>query len=146
MADEILEKLKGTVEAISFQNDENGYRVLEISVRGEPVTVVGTFPPVFEGEEIEVEGSWTVHSTYGRQFSAVNIQQTLPSDAAGMLRYLSSGVIKGIREATAVKIIEAFGSEAFEVIEKDPARLASIHGISKEKARKIQQSFIEQHF
>lgn len=146
MADEILEKLKGTVEAISFQNDENGYRVLEVSVRGEPVTVVGTFPPVFEGEEIEVEGNWTVHSTYGRQFSAVNIQQTLPSDAAGMLRYLSSGVIRGIREATAVKIIEAFGSEAFEVIEKDPVRLASIHGISKEKARKIQQSFIEQHF
>ena len=50
MADEILEKLKGTVEAISFQNDENGYRVLEISVRGEPVTVVGTIPPCFEGQ------------------------------------------------------------------------------------------------
>lgn len=146
MAEEILENLKGTVDSINFQNEDNGYRVITVSVNGEPVTVVGYFPPVFEGEEIEVTGKWTVHSTYGRQFSAQSIEQTLPSDAAGMLRYLSSGVIKGVREATAVKIIEAFGAEAFDVIENDITRLASINGISKEKARRIQQSFKEQHF
>lgn len=146
MAQEQLENLKGTVEEITFFNEENGFTVMVISSNQEAVTVVGEFPRLVEGEEVALQGEWTVHPTFGRQFKAVFVEQEMPSDAAGMLRYLSSGVIKGVREATAVKIIEAFGAEAFDVIENDITRLASINGISKEKARKIQQSFKEQHF
>lgn len=144
MADEQLENLKGTVEEITFYNEDNGFTVMVISANQEPVTVVGEFPRLVEGEEVALKGEWAIHPTFGRQFKASYAEQTMPSDAAGILRYLSSGIIKGVREVTAVKIVEAFGAEAFDVIENDVARLASINGISKDKARKIQKSFKEQ--
>ena len=112
-----------------------------ISSEGEPLTVVGSFPQLAEGVEVRLLGEWVNHSTYGNQFKASLVEQTLPSDAAGILRYLASGIIKGVRESTAVKIVEAFGTEAFDVIENDVNRLAAVKGISKPKARKIQQEF-----
>lgn len=141
MADAVLENLIGTIEEITYFNSENGYTVMVISSEGEPITVVGSFPELAEGVEVRLMGEWVNHSTYGNQFKASLIEQTLPENEAGILRYLASGIIKGIREATAVKIVEAFGREAFDVIENDVDRLSSIKGISKPKARKIQQEF-----
>lgn len=136
-----LENLTGTVEEITYFNSENGYTVMDISSSGDVITVVGNFPQLFEGEEVKLLGEWVNHSTYGNQFKASLVEQTLPADAAGILRYLASGIIKGVRESTAVKIVEAFGTDSFEVIENDVDRLASVKGISKPKARKIQQEF-----
>lgn len=136
-----LENLTGTVEEITYFNSENGYTVMDISSNGDVITVVGNFPQLFEGEEVKLLGEWVNHSTYGNQFKASLVEQTLPADAAGILRYLASGIIKGVRESTAVKIVETFGTEAFDVIENDVDRLSSIKGISKPKARKIQQEF-----
>lgn len=141
MAQAQLEKLTGRIEEITFFNEENGYTVMVISSYGEPLTVVGNFPKLVEGEEVLLEGEWVNHSTFGKQFKANLIEQTLPADAAGILRYLASGIIKGVGESTAVKIVEAFGAEAFSVIENDVDRLSQIKGISKPKARKIQQEF-----
>lgn len=143
MPDKKLETIKGTVEDITFYNEENGYTVMEISCGNEGVTVVGNFSELAVGSQIEATGEWTVHPSYGRQFKAQTLTETLPQDAAGILRYLSSGIIKGVRRATAEKIVNAFGSESFDVIENDVDRLASIKGISKPAARKIQRSFIE---
>jgi exodeoxyribonuclease V alpha subunit len=143
---ENTEKLIGIVEDITFRNDDNGFTVMLISSKGEdePITAVGEFPPIAEGQEVVLTGEWGFHQTFGRQFKASAIELSMPTDAAGMLRYLSSGIIRGVRKATAVKIVEAFGADAFEVIENDVNRLASINGISKNKAREIQQSFREQ--
>lgn len=141
MAEKVLENLIGTIEEITYFNSENGYTVMEISSAGESVTVVGSFPQLAEGVEVKLMGEWVNHPTYGNQFKASLIEQTLPADAAGILRYLASGIIKGVRESTAVKIVEAFGTESFDVIENDVDRLSSIKGISKPKARKIQQEF-----
>ena len=141
MAEAVLENLIGTIEEITYFNSENGYTVMVISSEGEPITVVGSFPELAEGVEVRLMGEWVNHSTYGNQFKASLIEQTLPENEAGILRYLASGIIKGIREATAVKIVEAFGREAFDVIENDVDRLSSVKGISKPKARKIQQEF-----
>lgn len=143
MAEKKLESIKGTVEEITFYNQDNGYTVMEISCGNEAVTVVGNFSQLAVGSQIEASGEWTVHPSYGRQFKADTLTETLPQDAAGILRYLSSGIIKGIGRATAEKIVNAFGSESFDVIEKDIDRLSSIKGISKPAARKIQRSFIE---
>ena len=126
-----LENLTGTVEEITYFNEENGYTVMDISSNGDAITVVGNFPQLFEGEEVKLLGEWVNHSTYGTQFKASLVEQTLPADAAGILRYLASGIIKGVRESTAVKIVEAFGTDAFEVIENDVDRLSSVKGISK---------------
>lgn len=143
MAEKKLESIKGTVEEITFYNQDNGYTVMEISCGNEAVTVVGNFSQLAVGSQIEASGEWTVHPSYGRQFKADSLTETLPQDAAGILRYLSSGIIKGVGRATAEKIVNAFGSESFGVIEKDVDRLSSIKGISKPAARKIQRSFIE---
>lgn len=143
MAEKKLESIKGTVEEITFYNQDNGYTVMEILCGNEAVTVVGNFSQLAVGSQIEASGEWTVHPSYGRQFNADTLTETLPQDAAGILRYLSSGIIKGVGRATAEKIVNAFGSESFDVIEKDVDRLSSIKGISKPAARKIQRSFIE---
>lgn len=143
MAEKKLESIKGTVEEITFYNQDNGYTVMEISCGNEAVTVVGNFSQLAVGSQIEASGEWTVHPSYGRQFKADTLTETLPQDAAGILRYLSSGIIKGVGRATAEKIVNAFGSESFDVIGKDVDRLSSIKGISKPAARKIQRSFIE---
>lgn len=143
MADKKLENIKGTVEEITFYNEENGYTVAEILSDGEGVTIVGNFPQIAVGSQIEATGEWVIHQSYGRQFKVQTLTETLPQDAAGILRYLSSGIIKGVRAATAEKIVKAFGSESFDVIENDLERLSSVKGISRPMARKIQRSFIE---
>lgn len=137
-----LEKLAGTVEEITFYNEQNGFTVMSIVTDdGEVITVVGEFPKIFVGEVLLLCGEWVMHASFGRQFKASLVEQTMPADASGILTYLSSGIIKGVGESTALKIVEAFGTEAFDVIENDVNRLATIKGISKPKARKIQQEF-----
>ena len=136
-----LEKLTGTVEEVSFYNESTGFCVAEINTGEEGVTVVGAVGEIAEGTMVECEGKWDFHPSFGRQFKAETVLQTLPADAGGILRYLSSGVIRGIREATATKIVEHFGANTFDVIENEPERLAEIKGITKAKARQISKDF-----
>ncbi len=137
----VLEKLTGTVEDVSFYNESTGFCVAEINTGEEGVTVVGAVGEIAVGTMVECEGKWDFHPSFGRQFKAETVRQTLPADAGGILRYLSSGIIRGIREATATKIVEAFGSNTFDVIENEPERLAQIKGITKAKARQISKEF-----
>lgn len=143
MADKKLENIKGAVEEVVFRSEETGYTVLSVLCGREEITVVGHFPETAEGSEIEAQGEWVVHPVHGSQFKAQVLKEILPQDAAGILRYLSSGIIKGVRSATAQKIVEAFGADSFDVIENDLERLASVKGISRPKAREIQRSFVE---
>ncbi|MBQ7741132.1 MAG: ATP-dependent RecD-like DNA helicase [Eubacterium sp.] len=137
----MLEKINGTVEDVSFYNESTGFCVMEINTGEEGVTVVGALGEVAEGTQIEALGKWDFHPSFGRQFRAESIKQTLPADAGGILRYLSSGIIRGVREATATKIVEAFGADTFDIIENEPERLAEIKGITKKKAREIGREF-----
>ncbi len=140
-----LENLTGTVQEITFNNEENGFTVMDIVTdEGEYVTVVGNFPQIVVGEGVLLRGEWVIHPSFGRQFKATLVEQTMPADASSILMYLASGIIKGVGESTAVKIVEEFGTESFDVIENDVDRLASIKGISKPKARKIQKEFKSQ--
>lgn len=141
MADE-LENLTGTVENITYRNDANGYAVTEVKTdENEFETVVGILGDIAVGEQIVFQGEWTMHPNFGRQFKSVRLTHTRPSDASGMHRFLASGIIKGIGEATATKIIEKFGSNTFNVIENEPERLAEIKGISRTKAKQINRDF-----
>lgn len=144
MSEEIQEKLTGTVEEVSFYNETTGFCVAEISTEGEAITIVGPIGELTIGSKIECLGNWDMHPSFGRQFKAESVSQTLPADAAGILKYLSSGVIRGVREATAAKIVEAFGVNTFDVIENEPQRLATIKGINASKARQISKEFKSQ--
>lgn len=140
----MLEKLIGTVEEVSFYSSETGFCVAEISTDSEGVTIVGAMGELTVGAKIECLGRWDIHPSFGRQFRVESVSQTLPADAAGILKYLSSGAIKGIREATATKIVEAFGVNTFDVLENEPERLASIKGITHTRARQISNDFKSQ--
>lgn len=135
------ENLTGTIEEITFSNDSTGFGVVEVDAGDEIVTVVGVLGSVAVGEEVVFQGEWVMHPTFGRQFKALRLQRTLPADASGMLRFLSAGIVKGVREATASKIVEKFGSDTFNVIENEPERLAEIKGITKQRAKKISKDF-----
>ena len=134
-----LLELSGSVERVVYHNDKNQYTVLELAAADGLVTVVGSFPFVSEGEELRVYGTWDVHPSFGEQFKATAFERARPASTAAMLKYLSSGAVKGIGPATARRIIQTFGAKALEVIENEPERLAQIKGITKEKALEISQ-------
>ena len=134
-----LLELSGSVERVVYHNDKNQYTVLELAAADGLVTVVGAFPFVSEGEELRVYGTWDVHPSFGEQFKATAFERARPASTAAMLKYLSSGAVKGIGPATARRIIQTFGAKALEVIENEPERLAQIKGITKEKALEISQ-------
>ena len=137
MEKEPLYEVTGTVEHIVFRNEKNQYTVLELSCGDGLITVVGIFPFISPGEELHIYGSWSSHPTFGPQLKAETFEHSRPATAAAMLRYLSSGAVKGIGPATAGKIIELFGDNAMDVIANEPERLCAIKGISKEKAKQI---------
>lgn len=134
-----LLEMEGSVENIVYHNDSNQYTVLEINCGEELVTVVGTFPYISVGEKLHLYGTWTSHATFGQQFRAEAFERSRPESTSAMLKYLSSGAVKGIGAATAGKIIAAFGDEAIHVIENDPERLATVKGITLKRAREISE-------
>ncbi|MBR5273465.1 MAG: ATP-dependent RecD-like DNA helicase [Clostridia bacterium] len=142
--DENISEINGTVEAITFHNEANGFTILEFSTEEELVTVVGTFLNVFVGEEMTVYGNWVYHQSFGRQFKASSCERRLPNSAAAFLRYLSGGAIKGIGPSTAVKIVEKFGDKTFDVLENEPLKLTAIKGISMAKAVQFSDEFKKQ--
>lgn len=137
--EERIEILSGTVKHIIFSNADTGYAVIELEVGGATETVVGNLCDLRPGEEVELTGRYTVHPSYGQQFKATGFVKTLPTGTAAILRYLSSGTVKGIGPATAKKIVSKFGERTFEVIENEPQRLTEIKGISLEKAKSISE-------
>lgn len=140
------EVVRGTIEEVIYHNEENGYTVLSLLPEGgsEPITAVGELPFAAEGETISVSGKWEIHASYGRQLHIETYEKQMPVGAEGMLRYLSSGAVKGVGPMTAKRIVETFGDETFEVIEHHPDFLARINGISAKKAAEIGESFAAQ--
>ncbi|MBS3787658.1 ATP-dependent RecD-like DNA helicase [Candidatus Bipolaricaulota bacterium] len=140
------EKIEITVESVVYQNQENGFRVIRGS-RGQEkdvVTAVGKTPEVYEGQDLLLEGGWTRHERYGRQFRIEKCKIDPPTTEKGVKRYLASGLIKGIGEKYAEKIVDKFGEDTLEVIENDPENLLEISGIGDKKLEKIRESWKKQ--
>ena len=141
-----MEKIKCTIERITFQNPENGYSVLQASIKGfrEEQTIVGTFHEVTVGALLTVEGDWRVDKRYGRQFAAESWTEEMPADIIGIEKYLGSGLVKGIGPKFAKLIVSHFGLETFEVIDTDIDRLLDVPGIGKGRVAKIKESWEKQ--
>ena len=137
-------ELDGTVSAIIYENEENGYHILKLDVKGEEITVVGTMPGVAPGEYLTVKGRWTRHPAYGPQFKAEVVERRLPQGLKEIFHYLSSGAIRGVGKSTARLLIEEFGDEVLDVIETDPDKLTKLRGISPKRARQIHEAFVQQ--
>ena len=134
--------IEGTVSAVVYQNQENGYTVLRLDVGdGAAITVVGCMPGVAPGESISVQGAWMRHASYGEQFKAEAVERRLPAGTKAIFDYLSSGAVRGIGAATARRMVEEFGEDALRVLEEHPERLTQIKGITRKRALAIGESF-----
>ena len=95
--------LTGSVDRVTYHNDENGYSVLRLNVAGmpDPVTVIGNFSTVTPGEQLRLTGWWSMHPKFGEQFKSTTYQVLRPATIAGIQKYLGSGLIKGVGPVTA---------------------------------------------
>lgn len=145
MKDQNLEKLSGVVERITYHNEQNGWSVIKVSSfkspGGTPVTVVVHQAQVFAGATMEFWGTWTHHPKYGQQFKAQKSLEKKPASTAALEKYLGSGLIKGVREATAKKIVKHFKERTLEVFENSIDELMSVPGVTKKKLEGIKNSW-----
>jgi exodeoxyribonuclease V alpha subunit len=132
-------RLDGQIERVVFRNEENGYAVLKVKVRGhkEPVTVVGTVSSANPGE-------WLTDVHYGRQFKAASLRISQPDTLEGIRKFLGSGIIRGIGKEYAERLVKEFGREVFDVIENSSARLLKVEGIGPGRRASIRAAWEEQ--
>ena len=140
-----LETITGVVEDITFQNDSNGFTVLDFSTDDELFTAVGVMPGITAGETVSLTGSFIMHPTFGRQLKVTAFTRTLPETSEQIIKYLSSGVIRGIGPKKALLIVETFGADTLNVIENNPERLSELKGISLDQAKNIGEEFKKQY-
>ncbi|MHB1160225.1 MAG: SF1B family DNA helicase RecD2 [Chloroflexota bacterium] len=138
-----LISLDGVVERITYSNDENGYTIARLQTADdrELATIVGNLPSLNVGESLRLQGRWTTHPRFGRQFQVERYQVTLPATIEGIRRYLGSGLIKGVGPVTATRIVDQFGLETLEVIEREPQRLREVPGLGLKRAEVITRAW-----
>ena len=143
--DDTPETLSGNIERITFHNEDNGFCVLKVHVRGHAdlVTITGRAITIHVGEQIRCEGQWVNDARHGRQFSATQLHSVPPTTLEGIEKYLASGMIKGVGEHYAKRLIKAFGEAVFDVIDQEPKRLYALPGMGKKRCKQIITSFAE---
>jgi exodeoxyribonuclease V alpha subunit len=137
--------LQGEVTKVLFCNRENGYLVARLVARDHPgeVTFTGNLGPVSPGEMLSLSGEWVTHPTFGRQLAVTGFEQVMPATAAGVIRFLASGQIKGIGEGLAGRMVEKFGPEVLEIMEKEPEKLLAVRGVGKKLLASIKESWAD---
>ncbi|MBN1812667.1 MAG: ATP-dependent RecD-like DNA helicase, partial [Anaerolineae bacterium] len=140
------DQLRGIVERVTYYNEETGYSVLRLDVPGQRdlVAVVGNLPEVQPGESLRLEGTWTTHQQYGRQFKVERCEQVLPATVEGIKKYLGSGLVKGVGPVTATRIVQRFGADTLRVLDEEPRRLREALGVGRKRAAAIAQAWEEQ--
>ena len=135
-------EVTGYVEHIVYRNEENGYTIFRLNSEDESVTCTGAFPYINEGEMLELQGDFIVHSIYGEQLQVTQYEVKEAQDMVSMERYLGSGAIKGVGVALADRIVRKFKGDTFRIIEEEPERLVEVKGVSERKAREIAEQML----
>ena len=138
-----MERLEGMISDIVFKNEENGYTIAHLANSMDDIVIVGCMPTLSVGESIEVEGKWVNHKTYGTQFEVSKFMPVIPSSLEGIYAYLSSGMIHGIGEKMAKRIVDKFGVNTLDIIQNNPERLEEVEGIGGKKLKQIVKSYEE---
>lgn len=134
-----MEKIEGKIESIRFYKEENGYLIASVSAKGikGQFIMIGNFMGAKRTMTFAAEGMWFKDKVYGQEFKASKIEETIPDTNEGLIQYLSSGFIKGIGPAMAIKIVNKFGDKTFDILDNNPDRLLEIKGISRKKLDSI---------
>jgi len=140
------EQIAGIVEHIVFRAEDTGYMVCTVRPAGQnrTITLVGSCASLWEGEQLEARGRWVRHKAHGHQFQAEQISACAPVHAAGIRRYLASGMVKGIGKVMAERLVKAFGDKTLHVIDKESARLLEVEGIGPKRRDSIKRAWVEQ--
>ena len=138
--------LDGVLERVTFANPETGYTIARIAPeRGtELVTAVGPLLGAQVGEFLRLRGRWSSHPKYGRQFEVHSYATVLPATAAGIQKYLGSGLIKGIGPVMAERMVAHFGVDIMHVIDHEPGRLIEVDGLGPKRTAMIAAAWAEQ--
>ena len=138
--------MTGLIERLTFHNADSGFAVLRVKVRGHKdlATVIGTLPEVKAGEWVTATGRWVVDRDHGRQFKAITLRTAAPNTVEGMTKYLASGLIKGIGPALAARLVKAFGTRVFEIVEQRAGRLLEVEGIGWTRQTRIVSAWQDQ--
>ena len=139
----MLTDLSGQIERITFTNEENGFTIAKVKVRGKRdlVTVVGNLMAPMPGEIIDMRGEWAHHAKYGPQFKVAQFKTKVPATVFGIKKYLGSGLIKGLGPVMAGRIVDRFGENTLEIIENHIDRLAEVKGIAEKSIAKIAKAW-----
>ncbi len=139
------EEIAGLVERVTFFNEESGFAVLRVKVRGQRdfVTVLGSLPSVSAGEWLTAKGWWVRDKEHGLQFKATVMKAIPPTTGEGVERYLAGGFVKGVGPVLAKKLVSHFGAEVLGVIENNPAELESVDGIGPKRRERIANAWQE---
>jgi len=135
--------LSGQIERITFTNEENGFTIAQVKVKGkrDMVTVVGNLMAPMPGEIIDMRGEWAHHPKYGKQFKVAQFKTKVPATVFGIQKYLGSGLIKGLGPVMAGRIVDRFGENTLDVIENQIGRLAEVKGIAEKSIAKIAKAW-----
>ena len=125
---------EGYINKVIFQSDETAYAVFSVETPEGDDVFVGTIPGIAEGMYIQAEGEYIHHPQYDIQFKCTSAELSMPDDTEGIKRFLVSGVIKGVKEVLATRIIQKFGKDTLKIMEEQPERLAEVKGITEKKA------------
>lgn len=153
-----MDVLRGVLERITYHNEETGYTVAKLTpeVRSEAnagqsgfgrnreVAIIGTMVGVNVGESVELQGRWTIHAEYGRQFVVESMRTVLPATVAGIEKYLGSGLIRGVGPVTAKRIVKHFGVDTLTIIEEYPERLNEVPSVGRKRVQMIMTAWQEQ--
>ena len=139
----MTEELKGNIEKFIFQSTDTGFCVFILKSKSESITIRGYFPSLQIGQDVSLNGKWVEHPKFGRQFEAQSCIPIIPTSKLGLIKFLGSGLIKGIGKIYAAKIVEYFGENVIEIIENEPDRLSEVGGIGKKRIEQIVTSFGE---
>ncbi|EPR37603.1 helicase, RecD/TraA family [Desulfovibrio sp. X2] len=141
-----LTRIVGEVLAVTFHNPLSGWTVARLKVREESgqTTAIGCLGSLTPGEMLEMWGEWKEHPRFGRQFEVTRFVQAYPASLNGIIRYLGSGLIKGIGRTMAEKLTDRFGAEVLDILDREPERLLEVEGIGRKKLKGIVESWESQ--
>ncbi len=139
-----MHEIDGTVEAIVFKNEDNGYVVAHIKDKKKKIVITGCIPYISEGQNLKLQGEWFNHPQFGEQFKVTSCEEIIPNSLEGIEKYLSSGIISGIGPVTAKKIVEQFGESTLDILDENIERLKEIEGIGDKKVETISKSYAKQ--
>ena len=140
------DEVRGTLERVTFHNEDNGYTVARLLPEGarDVVTITGNFTSPVVGESLVCYGVWTRHPQWGRQMQVQRYETVRPATAHAIEKYLGSGMVKGVGPVTAKRIVAKFGEEALDIIEKTPRKLLQVQGIGEKTLKTIKDAWKEQ--